>query len=161
MLPSAFEAAGASDATDPEEELLSTSPLRLLQVCPFLQGIFLLNACPFWQGVQQESRCPFNDARYTPQLHFLHTQLLCGDNLVPVESFTKSCICHIPLNMAPLQAVDLALARLERGADTGLLDPARLLPGESQPPDAEDALQSSLQHLRAAILDLWGRSGGI
>ena len=34
MLPSAFEAAGADDATDAEQELLSTSPLRLLQVMP-------------------------------------------------------------------------------------------------------------------------------
>lgn len=32
MLPSAFEAADASAPTDPEQELLSTSPLRLLQV---------------------------------------------------------------------------------------------------------------------------------
>ncbi|KAK9836298.1 hypothetical protein WJX81_003355 [Elliptochloris bilobata] len=61
MLPSAFEAAGTDDAPDPEEELLSTSPLRLLQ------------------------------------------------------------------------AVDLALARLERGVAAGLLNPDRQLPGAQLP----------------------------
>ena len=42
MLPSAFEAADADAATDPEQELLSTSPLRLLQVKPCLPN-FLIN----------------------------------------------------------------------------------------------------------------------
>ena len=39
MLPSAFEAADASGAADPEQELLSTSPLRLLQVSPACQCV--------------------------------------------------------------------------------------------------------------------------
>lgn len=39
MLPSAFEAAGADAAADPEQELLSTSPLRLLQVNSLFLGV--------------------------------------------------------------------------------------------------------------------------
>lgn len=62
-------------------------------------------------------------------------------------------------SMAPLQAVDLALARLERGADMGLPDPARQLPGESQLAPGGDALEPALRGLRAAILELWDSGG--
>ena len=61
--------------------------------------------------------------------------------------------------MAPLQAVDLALARLERGVDTGLLDPARQLPGESRLAAGGEALEPALLALRAAILALWDGGG--
>ena len=61
--------------------------------------------------------------------------------------------------MAPLQAVDLALARLERGADMGLPDPARQLPGESQLAGGGEALEPALRELRVAILELWDSGG--
>ena len=71
----------------------------------------------------------------------------------PIEAFVQ------PKSMAPLQAVDLALARLQRGAATGLPDPARQLPGESQLVDGGEALEPALRGLRAAILELWDSGG--
>jgi len=54
-----------------------------------------------------------------------------------------------------LQAVDLALARLQRGADSGLDEPTRRLPGAPLLANSEDALEPALQHLRGAIMELW------
>jgi hypothetical protein len=55
----------------------------------------------------------------------------------------------------PPQAVDLALARLQRGADSGLDEPTRRLPGAPLLADSDDALEPALQHLRSAIMELW------